>query len=218
MVSTGIASTEHSFLIAMRENRLQVERIVAVVRIVLASGAAAALEYLYLTIMGLAVLYSFSVFCYLNRRGYRSFLLFVSSSIDVSAISLAVLVILTCSGDPSTASIGFTFVYAAYFPAILLSLRRYDPQNGLFAGSLASIQYLFIVATFRYSQVFLFKYAPGTSSWLQNVAPCELFKGLLLFLTGVLAFTLARDLTRRLQSATRTEGALRVEEAYLTQF
>lgn len=233
MVSTGTASTEHSFLIAMRENRLQAERIVAVVRIVLASGAAAAflickvvtntfhgtaLEYLYLTIMGLAVLYSFGVFTYLNRRGYRSFLPFVSSSIDVSAISFAVLAILTCSGDPSTASIAFTFVYAAYFPAILLSLRRYDPRNGLFAGALASIQYLFIVATFRYSQVFLFKYAPGTSSWLQNVAPCELFKGLLLFLTGVLAFTLARDLTRRLQSATRAEGALRVEEAYLTQF
>jgi len=87
-----------------------------------------------------------------------------------------------------------------------------------FAGARAAIQYLIIVLSFRYSELYLFKYAPGTSSWLQNVAPSELFKSLLLFLTGVLAFTLARNLIRRLLAATRTEGALRVEEAYLTQF
>ena len=233
MVNTGTASTEHGFLIAMRENRLQGERIVAVVRIVLALCAAAVFvickvgsgtfygtvrEYLYLASMGLAVLYSLGVLHYLKRWGYRRFLPFVSSFIDVSAISLTVLVILTYAGDPSTALIAFTLVYSVYFPAILLSLRRYDPQNGLFAGTLASIQYLFIVTTFRYSQVYLFKYATGTSSWLRNVAPSELFKSLLLFLTGVLAFTLTGNLIRRLQSATRTEGALRVEEAYLTQF
>ena len=87
-----------------------------------------------------------------------------------------------------------------------------------FAGARAAIQYLIIVLSFRYSELYLFKYAPGTSSWLQNVAPSELFKSLLLFLTGVLAFTQARNLIRRLLAATRTEGALRVEEAYLTQF
>ena len=91
----------------MRENRLHAERIAAVVRLALAFCAAAVfvtcrfrtgvfhhdfLEYLFLAFMGLALLYSSVVAFYLKRRGYRRFLSFVSSSIDVSAISLAILV------------------------------------------------------------------------------------------------------------------------------
>ena len=233
MVDTGVVSTEYSFHIAMQKNRLRGERIIALVRIVLALCASSgfivqklasntfygtALEYMYLCTLGLVILYSFSVINYLKKYGYRRFIPFVSSTVDVSAISLTILVILVYAARASRAMVYFTMVYSVYHLAILLSLRRYDPQNGLFAGVLAGVQYLIIVLTFRYSQVLPLIYAPGTSTWLRNVTPSELFKSLLLFLTGVLSFSLASNLTRRLLTVSRPKGALRVEEAYLTQF
>lgn len=233
MVDTDYPTTEYNYHDTLRKNRLRGERTVAVVRTGLALFAAAVflickgstgrfhgsvLEYLFLSAMGLALMYSLFVFHYLKRRVYRRFLPFLSTSIDVSAISLTVLITLWYAENPSTALVAFTISYAVYFPIILLSPRRYDPQNGLFAGALAFLQYLFIVAFFGYSPVYLFKYASGATYWLRDVAPSELFKSLLLLLAGVLAFTLARNLTRRIRSASRTEGALRIEEAYLTQF
>ena len=233
MGDTDLFASEHSFQITMRENRLQAERIVAVVRLVLAFSAAAVfvictfragtfyrnlLAHLFLAFMGFALLYSFGAFYYVKRWGHRRFLPFVSSFIDVSAISFTILMILRYGGNTSTALFAFTLVYTVYFPVILLSLRRYDPRNGLFAGALACLQYLVIVLAFRYSQVYLLKYVPSTSFWFQNVAPSELFKSLLLLLTGVLSFTLTRTLIRRLQSVSNTKDALRVGEAYLTQF
>jgi two-component system cell cycle sensor histidine kinase/response regulator CckA len=233
MDNADFYAPEISYLIAMRENRLRGERTVAIVRIVLALSAAAvfvickvssgtfyrtALQLLFLAVMSLALLYSFGVIYLLKVRGYRRFLSFVSSSIDISAISFMVIVTLTYAGNPSAALAAFTLVYAVYFPVILLSLRRHDPQNGLFTGLLACLEYLIVVLAFRYSPVYLLRYGSGTAAWLQDVAPSELFKSLLLLLAGVFSFTLSRNLIRRLRSASRTEGALRVEEAYLTQF
>lgn len=233
MVDTDFSAPDHNYRIGLRENRLRGERIVAVVRIILALCALAGfivrklmsntfygtvLEYLYLGALGLAVLYSLSVLCYLKHHGYSRFVPFVSTTVDVTAISFTILIILAYAIGPSRALIYFTMAYSVYHLAILLSVRRYDSQNGLFAGALAAVQYLIIVLSFRYAQVFPVNYAFGTSSLFQNIVPSELFKSLLLFLTGVLAFSLSRNLTRRLLTATRTEGALRVEEAYLTQF
>ena len=233
MVHTDYPVPENSFHITMREKRLRGEQTLAIVRFALALFAAAVfvvcklssdtfygnpLEFLFLAVMGLALLYSLGVSLYLLRGGYSGLLPFVSSFLDISAISLWILITLRYAGSSSTVLIAFTLLYASYFPVILLSLRRYDPPNGLFAGVLACLQYLALVLFFRYSQAYLNKYAAGTSSWFRHVAPSELFKGLLLFLAGILAFTLARNLVRCLQSATRREGAPRVEEAYLAQF
>ena len=209
------------------------ERLTALVRVILAICALAgfvarklasdaftgtSLQYLYICALGLLVLYCFFVLFYLKHHGYRRVISFASSTVDVSIISLTILVILTYAVEPSMALIYLTVAYSVFHLAILLSIRHYDPQNGLFTGVLAAVQYLSIVLSFRYFQLPSATRGFGSSPWYQDIAPSELFKSLLLLLSGILAFIMARNLTRRLQSASRSEGALRIEEAYLAQF
>ena len=209
------------------------ERLTALVRVILAICALAgfvarklasdaftgtSLQYLYICALGLLVLYCFFVLFYLKHHGYRRVISFASSTVDVSIISLTILVILTYAVEPSMALIYLTVAYSVFHLAILLSIRHYDPQNGLFTGVLAAVQYLSIVLSFRYFQLPSATRGFGSSPWYQDIAPSELFKSLLLLLAGILAFIMARNLTRRLQSASRSEGALRIEEAYLAQF
>ena len=227
MVDAEYSATEHSFHTTIRANRMRGERLTALIRVFLAicalagfvarklaSGAftGTSLQYLYICALGLLVLYCFFVLYYLKHHGYRRVISFASSTVDVSIISLTILVILTYAAEPSMALIYLTVAYSVFHLAILLSIRHYDPQNGLFTGVLAAVQYLSIVLSFRYFQLPSATRGFGSSPWYQDIAPNELFKSLLLLLAGVLAFILARSLTRR------SEGALRIEEAYLTQF
>jgi PAS domain S-box-containing protein len=217
----------------MEDTRIRGERIAAYVRIAIGLLVGALflshivvfqrfresiLGALFLACLGITVLYSLFLLRFLKRKGYRRAMLFVSSGLDVSMISFNLLVILRYSGDALATMVAFFAVYLLYFPVIALSVRRFDPADAFFCGFLSAAQYMALILILRLSPSLSAKYIAVASDWSGGVVPNEFFKAALLLITGIIAFTLARNQVRRLLQVAGAEGALRVEQATLTRF
>jgi len=217
----------------MDERRLSGERIAALVRIAACLLVAAlfltyavgiqpfgesVLGALFLVCLGITVLYSLFVLRLLKKKGYWRAMFFVSSGLDVSMISFTVLVILRYSGDTIVALAAFFTVYLLYFPVIALSVRRFDPAGALFSGLLAAAQYISLAVILSRSPLLFPKHVAVASVWFGDLAPNELFKGVLLLVAGIIGFSVARNGAQRLLQVAGTEGALHVEQATLTRF
>ena len=138
----------------------------------------------------LAVLLAVGLYLLLRREGYRPWLGFLSSAVDVSLVSLALLGF-SLVGEPY-ATVNSKPIFDIYYLAILGSSLRFDRRICLTAGAVATLEYLALLlwVTSRW-ELNAPRYAPypyGLFSWYAQLGRILLF---------VAATLLAWELVRR---------------------
>ena len=148
-------------------------------------------DYINLSITGIAFSYSIFVFILFSIKKYNRFIGFISSTVDITLVSLSVYF---SKFDPhnSILSVMISSSFAVYIPIILYSIRRHDPFNSFFTGILAGFQYSVIIAIMflEYnSRNNLLMLGFGTTNDIVN----ELIKVSMLILCGFLGYVIANN-------------------------
>ncbi|HET8655502.1 MAG TPA: diguanylate cyclase [Longimicrobiaceae bacterium] len=153
----------------------------------------------------LGMVYAIAAVLVLRRGGYRSWLGFATSAVDVSLVSLG-LASFIWMGDPIAATNSKT-TFGIYFLAILAASVRYDRRICISTGLLAILEYLGIVL-FASSRWDLTEPSPGTMAYGAFGWNFEIGRLILLLAAAGLAWELVRraELLRRLASIDRLTG------------
>lgn len=148
----------------------------------------------------LALLAAFGVWHIVRRQGYRPWIGVTSSLLDVSLVTLG-LVVFLAAGHPASA-VNSRVQFEAYFLAIAATGLRYDRRICVAAGAMAMVQYLAVVgwADWRHDlgAPALDAAGEGRFSWTT-----QLSRVILLAVATALAFEAVRRAQRLRLTATR---------------
>jgi class 3 adenylate cyclase len=200
----------HEILIA---DRIKGEREIAVFRLVLLAAMAVMVvlmsflgagfnisDIANLIGVGVATLYTGLLLLIIERHGYRRFLGYVSSVIDILFISASTY-LSRYAADSSVASLVSTSSFVIYFPIILFSVRRHDPLNTLFTGLLAALSYAAMIVVMQVEGSFGITMKAAGGLMIRNDLFNEALKAVMLGLTGFVGWGAALRFDRLFEDA-----------------
>ncbi len=133
---------------------------------------------------------------------------FISSTVDILMISLAVYSIRFGVGNISPASIAISGVFSMYLPFILLSIRRHDPVNSLYTGVLSGLIYLAMVIVMDYERVLNVMFISPSGRYIETHFTNEGFKAFMLLVSGIIGYRISKNFNRLFLKTIKTEKAL----------
>jgi len=214
----------HELLLA---DRVKGEREIAVFRLVIFGATALMVVLMALTgsgfnlsdwanlgAVGLAVVYTIALLLSIQRFGYHRAYGYASATIDILLISVSTY-LCRYAASSSVASIVSTSSYAFYFPIILFSVRRHDPENTLYSGILSALAYGAMIVIMQAEGSFGVEMTASGGLVIRNDLFNEALKAIVLVVMGFVGFAAARRFDRLFEDAL---AALREKEQIRDMF
>lgn len=180
--------------------------LVLVAAMALSAGGLSPSEWANLSALLVGAVYTLVEFMVIKKKGYTKALGFVSATIDISLVAVAIYWTRYAFGS-SIASIVSSGAFALYFPIIIFSIRRHDAFNTLYTSIFASITYSAMLGIMMAENAFsITMYSPDKSLFIVNDLFNEATKVLGLLLTGILGRFASLNYDRLFEKALREQA------------
>lgn len=153
-----------------------------------------------LTSVGIGVVYTAFLILLLNKGYYRSWIGYVSSTVDIFIISVAVY----CNRFApysSIASIPSSGIIAMYFPIIIFSVLRHDPWNTLYTGVISGLAYFAIILIMQSEGALGIVITGAGGMVLRHDFINETVKAIFLIVTGYLGYLTSSNFNHFVEQA-----------------
>ncbi len=171
--------------------------------------------------VAISIVHSGVMLMALKRLNYRRYWGFLSMSVDNLLILVCVYAIRYGYKVSSPVFIVYSALFMLYALTIFISMLRHDPVNCLYTGALSGVLYFCIVLVLHAEGAFGLRFVAQNGEVFQTSMALEIFKVLLLFLSGFLAYLASKNnfalLWRSMLAEKRIRSSLREKEVLLQE-